>query len=128
VPHHQLPAGTHTVELDQLRELNARLTAMAASPLITAGDLGLAGAACQPEVGAAPKPQAVPEPGALAATLPASAVLARLGWDGPPEYPYIHGIFVPMPVTGSGSLVVEVHTAALVRLSHRFGLHHRWGI
>jgi hypothetical protein len=110
-----LPRTTHTLELSQLDELNARLKAH--GPTITAADLGLEGATD------------------LAARagggLPGSAVLVRLCWDGPPDYPYVHAHFSaadPGSSTGrEASRIVDLHTQALRELSHRLGTHQQWG-
>jgi hypothetical protein len=104
-----LPRTTHTVVLSQLAELNHRLGEH--SPRITASELGLAGAKTL-----AGRPDD---------RLSGSAVLVRLCWDGPPEYPYIHAHFaiadhdLPRPV--------DLHTAALRELSHRLGVRQQWG-
>jgi hypothetical protein len=102
VTDHHVARSTHTPELTQLAELNDALAA-AGHPQISAQELDVAG----------------PE-------LPGHAVLMHLSADGPPEYPYIHGVFR----TGPGDHQVRaalLHTAALQELSHRFGLRHRWG-
>ena len=110
---HPLSPSTRTVEQAQLAELAAALTAPSA-PRFTAQDLGLlddAYTAGEPVGG-----------------LPPGAVLARLSWDGPPGYPYVHGHFT----AGSGSQGeahrVDLHTSALRELSHRLHLHHAWGV
>jgi hypothetical protein len=113
---HPLPPTTHTVEMAQLSEINDRLTAARNAPAITAEDLGLSGLSGLSD-------QARPVTGGL----PASAVLVRLAWDGPPEYPYIHGHFASA-AGRNAALVVELHTAALHELSRLVGLHHRWGV
>jgi hypothetical protein len=110
---HPLPPTTHTVEMAQLSEINERLTAARNAPVVTAEELGLSGVA--------------DSAGSPAADLPASAVLVRLAWDGPPEYPYIHGHFAAA-LGQNATLVAELHTAALNELSHLVGLHHRWGV
>ena len=94
--HVSMPGTTHTVEMAQLRELNARLREH--TPEITAADLGL---------GAGP------------------AVLERLCWDGPPEFPYVHAHFTA--TTPSAGRIVDLHTGALRELSRRLGVRHRWG-
>lgn len=109
-----LAPTTHTVELAQLAELEAALTAPGARRF-TAADLGVAGGAT-----------------GGAGTLPPNAVLTRISWDGPPEYPYIHGIFGGAGAAGTGAKGggqrIELHTAALHELSHGLRLHHRWGV
>ena len=98
---HEVPRTTHTVELDQLSELNARLSRH--TPGVTAGDLGLGGP-----------------------SLADAAVLVRLAWDGPPEFPYVHGRFAGS--SGSAEVQADVHTEALQQLSKLLGLHQRWGV
>ncbi len=57
-------------------------------------------------------------------TLPDSALLVRLSYDGPPEYPYIHGHF-----RSDGKIVrAELHTAALQALAHHLHLQQLWGV
>lgn len=98
MPRVSLPRTTHTLELAQLNELNAGLREH--TPAITVADLGLEGVL-------------------------GSAVLERLCWDGPPEYPYVHA-----HVTGSepgAPSIVDLHTVALRELSRRLGLRQQWG-
>ena len=107
--HSSLPRTTHTVELAQLADLNERLNEH--RPRITASDLGLASAeslASRPDGGMSP-----------------SAVLVRLCWDGPPEFPYIHAHFA---TGGQGSdRIVDLHTATLKELGRRLGVRQQWG-
>ena len=111
-----LPRTTHTIELAQLDDLNARLRER--RPAITAADLGLAGVTGL---------NAGPSRG-----LPGTAVLARLCWDGPPDYPYVHAHFTlaepPPPVSDRAEgTIVDLHTAALRELSRRLGTRQQWG-
>jgi hypothetical protein len=96
-----LPRTTHTVELDQITELNRHLTDPR-TPAPTAADLGLT-------------------------DLPGAAILVRVVAEGPPEFPYLHGHFAAA-AGGPATLVEDLHTEALRALSHRLGLHHRWGV
>ena len=105
---HTVPQSTHTVELTQLAELNEVLGADP-RPVVSASDLGLAGATTRPQV-----------QGGLAG----SAVLLRLTWDGPPEFPYIYGSFSS---GSSGTYVVDLHTAHLKQLCGLLSLHQKWG-
>jgi hypothetical protein len=107
--HVSLPWTTHTLELAQLAELNARLDGHGVR--ITASELGLEGAR---------NLDAEMDGG-----LPASAVLVRLCWDGPPDYPYVHGHFALADQSQSG--FVDLHTNALNELSRRLGVHQQWG-
>ena len=107
---HPMPPTTHTVEMAQLGELNDRLTGTNGAAPVTAERLGLAADS------------------AVSAAVPPTAVLLRLAWDGPPEYPYVHGHFSPSAAQGP-TITAEMHTAALRELSHLMGLnHHRWGV
>jgi hypothetical protein len=109
---HHLPSSTHTVEMSQLAQLNDRLTSDIDALRVTAGELGMA---------------EVPDLSDPAATLPARAVLTRLGWDGPPEFPYIHAHFTYSRWQDT-PMVVQLHSTALRILSRRAGLRHRWGM
>ncbi|HEX8509994.1 MAG TPA: hypothetical protein VF635_10955 [Propionibacteriaceae bacterium] len=104
---------THTLEVDQIDELNRRLAEDSRAP-ITAKDLGLEGARLLHHH----------EPGAVA---PGSSLLVRLCWDGPPGWPYIHAHFAAAPGTAD-SLVVDLHTAALRLLSQRLHVRQVWGL
>jgi hypothetical protein len=102
---------THTVDMAQIDDLNARLSTSSGGPLISAADIGLDGAAIL---------------GSSSLHLAGSAVLVRLCWDGAPEFPDIHAHFT----TGGDaahSTRVDLHSAALRELSHRLHAHHVWG-
>jgi hypothetical protein len=105
-----LPSTTHTLEMAQVAELNARLRAEPAPAGITAASLGMGGAPLHP---------------AAAGRLADDAVLVRLSWQGSPEFPDIYGHFGP---GRGGSLQALLHTAALDRLGHRLRVRQRWGI
>jgi hypothetical protein len=107
------PRTTHTVEMSQIDELNRRLSEGPSLASITATQLGVEGASII----------SGPDSGRL----PGTAVLDRLCWDGPPQWPYIHAHFSPRGA-GVGSLVVDLHTGALQELSHRLHLHQTWGL
>jgi hypothetical protein len=115
---HDLSRTTHTPELQQLRELNEQLTAArAAGRPVTALVLGLTGQSVE-GAGAAASPDG----------LPAAAILDRLSAQGPPDFPYVAGLFrAATDGPQTPELQVSLHTAALRRLSHHFGLHHTWG-
>jgi hypothetical protein len=110
--HHQLSGTTHTVELEQLAELSDGLAGRDPGEAISASMLGLQGAELTSE--------------GADGGLPAEAILARLSFEGPPEYPYVHGYFGSRP-GDDGSLRVDLHTDALRRLSHLLHLQHTWG-
>ena len=99
---------THTVDMAQVADLNLRLKDHPGSGG-TASDLGLEGVTMSGGT-----------------TLPGSAVLVRLAWDGAPEFPDIHGHFSTGGGT-DGALVVRLHTQALRKLSSRLHAHHIWG-
>jgi hypothetical protein len=111
---------THTVDMEQIAELNDHLLQRRRQLTITAADLGLDGAGCS---------------WPAASQLPATAVLHRVSWDGSPEYPYVHGHFTTAgaadgAAAGGGprdSNVVDFHTRVLRELSHRLGARHVWG-
>jgi len=108
------PPTTHTVTLSQLAKLNQRI-ANPAEARITAVELGLEGAPLLP----------APESGA---GLAGFAVLARLCCEGPPEFPYIHAHFsTSRGPSAAAPLIVDLHTAVLQALGHRFGLRQSWG-
>jgi hypothetical protein len=110
-PHH-LPPTTHTVEMAQVAEFNARLEAHH-GPAITAAELGLEGARPRHHSSDA---------------LPGTAELVRVSWDGAPEFPDIHAYFTSTPGAGDEEVVVDLHTAALRALSNRLNLRHVWGV
>ena len=112
---HQLPRTTHTVEMEQIAELNGGLREGDPSPAIRASMLGLQGA----ELSAGSDESQH--------TLPGDALLVRLSSDGPPEYPYVHAHF-RTGASDQGSLKVELHTDALRKLSHLLHLQHVWGV
>jgi len=59
-------------------------------------------------------------------TLPGEAFLTGLSFDGPPEFPYVHGHF-RTELSDQVSLTVDLHTEALRKLSNLLGLQHIWG-
>lgn len=103
---------THTVEMDQINVLNARLSdpAFARRPSITAADLQMTGICGLPHA---------------AGPLTEDAVLLRLCWDGPPAFPNVHGHFAAGP---QRSWVVDLHTTALLTISHRLNTRQKWGV
>ncbi len=118
---HPVAPTTHTVELEQLAQINAVLGA--AARRVSAQELSLDGA---PLVGRGVRAPLAPLlPGQT--RLPGYAVLSRVAASGPPEYPYVHGHFTALPWR-HGDLVVELHTPTLASLSHRLDLHHLWGV
>lgn len=121
VRHLSLSRTTHTLEMTQIDELNARLTQRRSNgDVITAADLGLADLAVLSGQAAGGK-------------VSPSAVLTAIGWDGDPEFPYLHACFSSSPDAGPGpteldrSPRVDLHTKALRKLCRRLGLHQAWG-
>ena len=97
---HRMAPTTHTVELDQVHEINA---ALGSGDRVTAASLG------------------------VAATVPGDAILRYLEADGPPSYPYIYGHF-SRRVT-EDTVRVALHTAQLRAISHQLSLRsHIWGV
>ncbi len=116
MPHrYALARTTHTVEMAQIEELNDHLSDRDPADTISATDLDL--------VGVAVLAGAVADHNGL----PAQAVLESVCYDGPPEFPYIHGHFRPDPAE-PGTLTVDLHTHALRELSHRLHLREVWGV
>ena len=99
--HTSLPRATHTVAMSQIANLNRQLIDHRATP-ITAAQLRLDESKVLPygDTG-----------------LPATAVLHRLCWDGPPEFPSIHGHFTDG--TRHGSLVVDLPIKGLKEIRRR---------
>lgn len=120
--HPSLSRTTHTLEMNQIDELNIRLAQHRAEGRpITAADLGLAGATLLAGR-------------ARGGTVAPSAVVTGVGWDGDPDFPYLHARFSvgqddgPNMAMPDHSPRVDLHSAALQELSRRLGLHQVWGI
>ncbi len=96
----------------QIDAINDKLSSRP-RPVITADELELTGAELVT--------------GGAHTGLPATAVLVRLCWDGPPECPYIHGHFA-LEHSDDDSLLVDLHTNALKVLSRRLNLRQDWGL
>lgn len=108
-----VPRTTHTLDMAQIEELNQRLAEHTTHSRVTAADLGLADGELLNGVDGG---------------LPGEAVLVQLGWDGSPEFPYIHGRFsVAGGADPGGLLHVDLHTAALKSLARKLGVRQRWG-
>src|SRR3954451_5984344 len=102
------PVTTHTIEMAQIKEINAKLKTPS-GVVVMASELPL-------EV----------QPGDRRVTVNSSAQLTRLSWTGSPNFPDIFGHF---SASGDESrLRVRLHTAALKEISHRLNLHHAWGV
>ncbi len=112
--HHQLASTTHTVEMEQMAELRSGLRERDPSQPISASALGLQGA------------ELISDSDGDAEDLPGDAVLERVSFDGPPEFPYVHAHF-RIASHDQDSLNVDLHTDALRELSHLLHLQHAWG-
>jgi hypothetical protein len=115
---HLMPITTHTVELDQLAEIN-RTLAERRRRSVSAEELEIADARLLGD-GHVAAPQRTARD-----TLPGYAVLQHVEADGSTEWPYVYGHFTGAPWR-PGDLVVELHEQTLSILSRRLGLHHRW--
>ena len=97
------PHLTHTVEADEVDELNRQLAGLDRLRHITAGELGLAGTVAR----------GLGRPTAL----PAAAKLTRVCCAGPEEFPYVHGHFDLAGIEHKADLH-NVTLTALGRLLH----------
>ncbi len=111
---HQVSLTTHTVEMAQIAAINDRLREREGAHAISASLLGMQGV----------KLSSGREDDDN--VLPGEAIITGLSFDGPPEFPYVHGHFTTDP-SGHGSLTVDLHTDALRKLSHLLGFQHLWG-
>ena len=103
------PSTTHTIEMAQIKEINAKLKHRS-GVVITASELPL-------ETQAGDRPVSVNP----------SAVLTRLSWTGSPSFPDIFAQFTASE-SEKPRRRVRLHTAALKEISHRLHLHHAWGV
>jgi hypothetical protein len=107
-----MPSTSNTVVVSQLYELErSLLRSVRAKHVILAIELGMTGA----EVLSGHDPE----------TLPEDAVLERLWWDGPSEYPFVYGSFRHQ--SSPDPLLTQLHTASLQALSHWLKLRQCWG-
>lgn len=105
---HRLSPSTHTIEMAQIADLNARLTQVSGP---TAAQLGLEGTQAR----SGPR-----------GPLPGTAVLTGVGWAGAPAFPDVHAVF--RCPGSSGRSVVDLHTDGLRALSLALGLRQTWGV
>ena len=103
------PATTHTIEMAQIKEINAELRPPS-GVVITASELPL-------EI----------QPGNRRLPVKPSALLTSVSWAGSPSFPDILAYF-SAPGSEESLLCVRLHTAALREISHRLNFHHAWGI
>jgi len=111
---HQIPSTTHTVEMEQMAELSSGLRNRDPTQPINASALGLQGA------------ELISGSDDDASGLSGDAVLERVSFDGPPEFPYVHAHFRSAS-DDEDALKVDLHTDALRDLSHLLHLQHIWG-
>lgn len=97
---HHLAPTTHTVELDQIQEINAALAA--GRRHVTAGSVG------------------------ITTRVAPDSVLESLDTEGSPSYPYVYGHFHRQAV---GEVArVELHTPQLRAISRALSLSQVWGV
>ncbi|MBT0768303.1 hypothetical protein KIH74_05175 [Kineosporia sp. J2-2] len=117
---HQPATTTHTLELDQVREIARRLGRPGHAP-VTAGTLGLAGAPAGVPLAFATTMFGLGTPHGT--TLGAQAVLRSITAEGSPEFPYVQGHFLD----DGQERVIELHSQVLHQLCLRMGLSQCWG-
>ncbi|HST84412.1 MAG TPA: hypothetical protein VLL08_21925 [Kineosporiaceae bacterium] len=126
MPHRHLPAATtHTIELQQVLEINRCLAELAPAE-ITAEALGMAGRPVTSPVAVTHYGSALPSHPVLRPT----AALRYLSAEGSPRFPYVLGHFCAVPVgsqLAAATLVIELHSDALDKLSAQLRLRHCWG-
>lgn len=103
------PATTHTIEMAQIEEINAKLRPPC-GVVITASELPL-------EI----------QPGDRRVPVMPSALLTSVSWSGSPSFPDIFAYF-SAPGSEESLRCVRLHTAALREISHRLNFHHAWGV
>jgi hypothetical protein len=103
------PPTTHTIEMAQIMEINAKL-GQASGEVLRAGELPLER-----------------QPGERPVPVNPSSELKRLSWKGSPSFPDIFGHFTT-PSGKESRRGVLLHTAALNEISHRLRLRHAWGV
>jgi hypothetical protein len=109
--HHPLDPTSHTIEMEQIDQINARLADQHA-PTVTAADLGLTGAVIH---------------GSSGQSLSGHEVVMSVSWRGTPDFPDIYAGFGAQG-TPAPSIEMLLHTAQLRELSHRLHLSHHWGL
>jgi hypothetical protein len=109
--HHPLDPTSHTIEMQQVDELNARLAEQQA-PTITSGDLGLTGAVVH---------------GSGGQSLSGHEVVMKVTWRGTPDFPDVYAGFGAQGTAGPSTEML-LHTAELRELSRRLHLSHHWGL
>jgi hypothetical protein len=103
------PASTHTIEMAQVKEINAKLKRRS-GVVITASELPLEA-----------------QPGDRNRPVDPSAQLTKLSVTGSPSFPDIFAHFA-VPGSKESRRGVLLHTAALKEISRRLKLHHAWGV
>jgi len=130
-----VPTGsTPTVEINQIAEINRCLDVRHGSVPIRAVDLGLTGTVVRPDaldrvVLSRTRLPSPTEPeigiGELTPDLRLRSVIAA----GPPDYPYLYGVFGEVGAHGNDRLLAAaLHTDHLRTISTLLRLRHRWGV
>jgi hypothetical protein len=109
--HHPLDPTSHTIEMEQIDELNARL-AEEHAPTITSGDLGMTGAVISHSGGQG---------------LSGHEIVMKVTWRGTPDFPDIYAGFGARGTT-EPSVQVLLHTNHLRELSRLLHCSHHWGL
>jgi len=109
--HHPLDPTSHTIEMQQIDELNARL-AEDNAPTVTSGDLGMTGTAMA---------------GSGGQGLSGHEVVMNVTWRGTPDFPDIYAGFGARGTTEPSTQVL-LHTRHLRELSHLLHCSHHWGL
>lgn len=102
------PASTHTIEMAQIKEINAKLK-RGSDVVITGSELPLE-----------------TQPGDRNGPVDPSARLRKVSVTGSPSFPDIFAHFAA-PGSKESRRGVQLHTAALQEISRRLKLHHAWG-
>ncbi len=109
--HHPLDPTSHTIEMEQIGELNASL-ADPHAPTVTSGALGLTGTAMA---------------GSEGQGLSGHEVVKEVSWRGTPDFPDIYAE-CGAKGTSEPSTSVLLHTDHLRELSRLLHLTHHWGL
>lgn len=109
--HHPLDPTSHTIEMEQIDELNTKL-ADDHVPAITTGELELTGS---------------PLPGSGGQSLSGHEVVMKVSWRGTPDFPDIYGEFGAAGTTEPSTHVL-LHTSQLRELSRLLHCTHHWGL
>ncbi len=109
--HHPLDPTSHTIEMEQIAELNAHL-ADENAPTITSADLGMTGMAME---------------GSRGQALSGHEVVMKVTWRGLPDFPDIYAGFGARGTTEPATSAL-LHTGQLRELSRLLHCAHHWGL